>query len=267
MTDTRLPSALRASGIYFTPTFRGSKSSPFSGEDWKNGGEWKPELDELFAGKFDLMVQLHKSGLVVFDADVKSKTDWVTGADGIAGLNTVITGNGKDDLKKWLADNGLALPPTLAVGTSGRPDGSHLPGWHLYYRQNPKWPIRFDTSLTKNLEVKPGWVRYWSDFTILADAEIAELPEEIARAVFSPARSAGSINRKTRLSWKDLSTIAGRNDFFALVKATWMKKELGTGTEEEIDEALRAFNRALQDPLSEEELNSTVCNGRKGWHK
>lgn len=265
--ENYLPAALRNPSIYYTPTFRGSKASPFSGDAWKNGAAWSPELDELFASTYDLMVQLHRSSLVVFDCDVKAKTDYIRQPDGSAMLGTVITGDGKHDLRKWLADNGITLPPTLIVETPGRPDGSHLPGWHLYYRQNPRWPIRRDVSKTPNFEVKPYWVRYWSDFRILADIEIAELPEDIAMAIFTPAASARGVQRgDRRLDWKELSTISGLNDFYALVKATWMKKhELSDGDEDEIDQAIRAFNAALKNPMDEERLNSTVC--RKGWVK
>jgi len=95
------------------------------------GEPWSPQIDRhiaRFGGEY-----LPDPGILCADCDVTLAVDGSVWLDGV----------------RWLADAGLAvgeildLTQLLAVPTPGDPDRRHGPGWHLWAKQDPDYPIRF----------------------------------------------------------------------------------------------------------------------------
>lgn len=268
---------------------RADKSAFVKDEAWQNGFTWA-QIVEGFQNQewpgwtlHDLGVRLDRSGLVVIDADVVPVKEGETPRPGCAVLHegplqfeltepgraqvrTVVPfHDGRAELRELVAD-GLELPRTLVMKSAGRPDGSHLPGLHIYYRQNPEWVVRPGV-LSPHVEVKAsGIARVTTDFEILEDAPIATLPRELAQAV-RPAegrarhgggRGGGGHAPGTFGAYAQ----AGVNNALTAIKgqivnSTWW-------TEDQADQAVRLLNSLLADPISESRLESTVLRA-KGW--
>lgn len=214
-------------------------------------------------GYRDIGVRLELSGLVVIDADVVQALLGER-ADVRHGLATYY--DGRRELKQWLTENGVELPPTLTVKSAGRKDGSHLPGWQLYYRQNPGWYVR-PAQLTPHVEVKAnGICRYTPAFEILRNDLIAELPLEVAKKLASVSqvtrrgpRVGGSGTSGRSLA--DLQ-VAGEND--ALIKLKGFMVGTGIWTEEQANRVIEFADSVLDDPMGEARLRDTVLR-MKGW--
>ena len=95
----------------------------------RQGFEWSPQVDyhvgrrgaELLGGEF-----------LCVDADQHLAVDGSVWLDGL----------------RWLADKGAAagelldITAFIAVRTPGNPDRGHAPGWHLWCRPDPEYPVR-----------------------------------------------------------------------------------------------------------------------------
>ncbi|MGV9243582.1 bifunctional DNA primase/polymerase [Streptomyces sp. NPDC003710] len=210
-------------------------------------------------------VRLELSGLVVIDADVVMASTDMRGDD-MVHHGPAMYHDGRGELGRWLAAMGIKLPPTLTVKSAGREDGTHLPGWQLYYRQNPGWYVR-PGQLTPHVEVKAnGICRYTDKFEILRDELIAELPLEVAKALASVSQVP---RRGSRVSGSgaggrglaDLQ-VAGEND--ALIRLKGFMVGTGIWTEEQANEVLKFADSVLDDPMGEARLRDTVLRV-KGW--
>jgi len=94
------------------------------------GLPWTPGLDAHIRRRGGEL--LGGGTLIVVDIDTPAA------ADGTAVVNAT----------RWLADRALEagalldLSAAVSVRTPGHPDRGHLPGWHLWYRADPAWPVR-----------------------------------------------------------------------------------------------------------------------------
>lgn len=186
----------------FVP-IRANRSSYVSGEAWQTGFTWPEIMAGAAASTWtdrdgspwdgaNLGVRLNRSGLVVVDADVVLLGYGETGVQGCevhhgpAGI--ALYADGRSELLAALRALRLNLPRSLTLKSAGRPDGSHLPGRHIYYRQNPDHPVCRDGVLAPHVEIKATVLaRVTNEFELLVDAPIAVLPGEVARAI-QPAR-------------------------------------------------------------------------------
>jgi len=174
------------------------------------GEPWSPQIDRhiaRFGGEY-----LPDPGILCADCDVTLAVDGSVWLDGV----------------RWLADAGLAvgeildLTQFLAVPTPGDPDRRHGPGWHLWAKQDPDYPIRFGAlSRCPAVEIKrrctapgsPGYrPRHVPDQLSTIPrwiAELAEPPREPA-----PTRQGGGLgNTRNRLEGiLDRLTDAGPGD-------------------------------------------------------
>lgn len=223
----------------------GSKAAKVSGDAWREGLSWNEELAAGFIRReHDLGIRLDKSDLVVFDADVK-------GLFGIA--------DGREELLEWAATRVLDWEPTLIIETSGRIDGTHVPGgWHVYYKQNSRWKIQQNIKLTDNCEVLVrGITRFTPDFRVLRDLPIAELPYEWARRLQSlppPGRRYGKRD-------ENFAEIGVNN---ALTALKGLLVGNGAWSESQADDVVRYANNRLDHPMDEKRLDDTVLRP-KGW--
>jgi hypothetical protein len=216
-------------------------------------------------GYREVGVRLELSGLVVIDADV------VQGAMGDRGDDVVHHGpkayhDGRRELTRWLTQNNVKLPPTLTVKSAGRSDGSHLPGWQLYYRQNPGWFVR-PAQLTPHVEVKAnGICRYTPKFEVLRDELIAELPLEVAKVLASTGQGSrrGARTGLSATGGRSLADlqVAGEND--ALIRLKGFMVGTGIWTEDQANQVIRFADSVLDDPMGEARLRDTVLR-EKGW--
>jgi len=123
---------------------------------------------------------------------------------------------------RWLSDRateaGEILDPsaTVAVRTPGHPDSRHLPGWHLWYREDPDRPVRMGPfKRCRAVEIKsrgtcpgsPGYeVRH-------APAELPVLPRWLAdlagrpRAPMAGPAQGGTVSAAS--VWKRLHGVIG----------------------------------------------------------
>lgn len=211
-------------------------------------------------------VRLELSGLVVLDADVVHVQLGEVTADLVRHETAGVYHDGRRELKRWLSEHEVKLPPTLTVKSAGRPDGSHLPGWQLYYRQNPAWWVS-PAQLTEHVEVKAnGICRYTDKFEVLHDTVIAELPLEVAKALTNIRRGGG---RGARVGGSgaggrglaDLQ-VAGEND--ALIRLKGFMVGCGIWTEDQANRVIEFADSVLDDPMGEARLRGTVLR-EKGW--
>lgn len=277
-----IPAQLRADGIRFVPLFRGTKGALFDGDRWQAGAPYNPILDEFLAGRGgipdarqqhkggpnpnygqpvyggDIGVRLAPSQLVVLDADVVRRVD-LTVTDGVGRQQTGYE-DGRAQLQPWLDRNGLVLPRTLMLKSPGREDGSHLPGWHLVYRQNPTWPVLRDARLDTALEVKvQGIVRITDKSEVIKDVPIATLPEEVARKIQEtpPRQKRGFRNGE---GW----VAQGYNNTLTHVKGVLLGlPQLGLD-EDRVNKVITYINQLVDDPETDDRLATTVLK-QKGW--
>ncbi len=251
------------------PLFKGLKSSQGKWDDvtmriselLERSAEFEP---------YDIGIRPDLSGLVVLDADVvRKRSTNISPSERACGTKFLeYYEDGTQELLAWAAAHKLEIPPTLMVRSAGRPDGSHLPGWHLYYKQCPDWKIAKDLSLTPHCQVKAGKgiVRFSPHYEILRDLPVIELPEDWAQAIQSfepPKISSWRGAAATAAADGDWASRAGGlNDLYTKIKGAWLK--MGLGTETEVNDALLAFNDAIADPMDKDRLNSTVLRN-KGW--
>lgn len=174
-----VPEPLR--GARFVPLVRGQKAARVRGDAWRAGASWEPDTDAYLRSEGDLGVRLEASSppLLVVDADVVVHSDLT--ASGV-----------RDRYEDGRAQVlGLLTPtePTLVLQSPGRPDGSHLPGWHLYYHLGAApggVTVRQNVRLASALEVKVnGITRLTPDMTVLRDHPVAPAPEPLLAAVAS----------------------------------------------------------------------------------
>jgi hypothetical protein len=137
----------------------------------RQGVAWSPSVDAHTARRGSEL--LGGSEFVGLDCDTTLAVDGTVWLDGF----------------RWLADAGMAIGQILditafvAVGTPGNPGRGHGPGWHLWCRADPDYPVRFGPlKRCAAVEIKnrctcpgsPGYV-VWS-----APAELPVLPRWIA---------------------------------------------------------------------------------------
>jgi hypothetical protein len=121
------PGAFRAAGLPVPANPAQQNAYQLSG---RQGNPWSPAIDrhigrrggELLGGGMFLLV----------DIDVPAAVDGTPLADPL----------------RWLCDRAveagefLDLRAALAIATPGHPDQHHLPGWHLWFRADPGYPVR-----------------------------------------------------------------------------------------------------------------------------
>ena len=96
----------------------------------RRGLPWTPGLDGQIRRRGGEL--LGHGALILIDIDTPAAAD-----------GTPLT-----DALRWLADRAvqagglLDLSATVSVRTPGHPDSWHLPGWHLWYRADPRHPVR-----------------------------------------------------------------------------------------------------------------------------
>jgi len=96
----------------------------------RRGLPWTPGLDGQIRRRGGEL--LGHGALILVDIDTPAAAD-----------GTPLT-----DALRWLADRAvqagglLDLSATVSVRTPGHPDSWHLPGWHLWYRADPRHPVR-----------------------------------------------------------------------------------------------------------------------------
>ena len=96
----------------------------------RRGLPWTPGLDGQIRRRGGEL--LGHGALILVDIDTPAAAD-----------GTPLT-----DALRWLADRAveagglLDLSATVSVRTPGHPDSGHLPGWHLWYRADPRHPVR-----------------------------------------------------------------------------------------------------------------------------
>ena len=97
---------------------------------WRRGLPWTPGLDGHIRRRGGEL--LGHAALILVDIDTPAAAD-----------GTPLT-----DALRWLADRAveagglLDLSATVSVRTPGHADSWHLPGWHLWYRADPRHPVR-----------------------------------------------------------------------------------------------------------------------------
>lgn len=278
---TALPAQFRDPACRFVPLHRGKKSSyltkatvgtaasPMSrttGVGWEDGLPYDSSLDESFRNRWDIGVRLEKCGpygmgLLVIDADVVRRDDTVIGEN--SAIMRSYWEDGRVQLNNWCADNGVQLPPTLMLQTAGRDDSTHKPGWHLYYRQCPTWPVLRNCNLTPACEIKvKGITRLTPTMGVLRDLPIATMPEDLARRL-EPVSALPSYGRHARTGARNVYVEQGYNSALFLLKS-WI---LGQGywwSEEQANEIVRFANSILSDPLDAQRLENTVLK-HKDW--
>jgi hypothetical protein len=95
----------------------------------RQGLPWTPGLDDHIRRRGGEL--LPHGRLILVDIDA------LAAVDGTPMVNAL----------RWLADRAveagglLDLSATVSVRTPGHPDSGHLPGWHLWYRADPAWPV------------------------------------------------------------------------------------------------------------------------------
>ena len=96
----------------------------------RQGLPWTPGLDAHIRRRGGEL--LGHGRLILVDIDTPAAADGTPMADPL----------------RWLADRAveagalLDLSAAVSVRTPGHPDRGHLPGWHLWYRADPAWPVR-----------------------------------------------------------------------------------------------------------------------------
>jgi len=233
------------------PLYRNSKASYVKGEQWQTGAA----LDDsapILAGECDLGWRLEKSSLVIVDMDVV--TAWLGNP-----ARLQVAEDGRENFRRWLTAQRLFFPDTFAVTSPGRQDKSHLPGVHLYYWQNPAWHVLYNLHPTRACEIlSTGILRFTCESQVRNTADIAVLPEATARALCTKDH----IKENEGLGY--LSKIAGLNGYYAHIKGVWVKA--GLGSEDEFDRAIMEFNRAIDSPMDEQRLQTTVAR-HKEWKR
>lgn len=189
-----VPEALRGAGLRYVPLYRGSKASPVSGEPWKAGAPWEEALDVWLRERGDLGLRLEVSSppLLVLDADVVVRPELTP-----QGVRDVVD-DGRVEAVGWLELGG----PTLVLESPGRPDGSHLPGWHAVYsllpdgggRSDPAWGRLRNMRLGSALEAKVnGIVRLTPASAVLRALPVAPVTPELMDAVREVAERRRSV--------------------------------------------------------------------------
>jgi len=96
----------------------------------RRGLPWSPGIDAHVRRRGAEL--LGHGGLVLVDVDIPAAVDGTPLVDSL----------------RWLSDRAVEageipdLSATLAVRTPGHPRSGHLPGWHLWYRPDPRRPVR-----------------------------------------------------------------------------------------------------------------------------
>lgn len=263
----------------YVPLHRGTKIPLVKDEWWQHGLPYADILGDFFAGTGsipdmasktapgvpvrggDIGVRLERSGLLVIDADVKRHLDAIVGEAGA--LMRTWYEDGRQQFLDWHENLPMDLPPTFTVESAGRPDGDHLPGWHLYYRQCPTWPVRHPFNLASQVELKVnGIVRYTDTMTVMRDLRIAEMPEQIARLLqpVTPRVPYAQYTERTE-GGPDFKTL-GLNNALTGFKGYLMRT--GLYSQEEANEVVRFANRVLADPIPSHRLENTVLK-EKYW--
>lgn len=196
-------------------------------------------------------MRLDKSGLIVIDCD--------TVPEQVVESNraTWRVVNGYEEFWSWLA--GYQLCATLITSSPGRADGSHMPGWHLWFRQNENWKVIKPVKVAAHVDIKvSGIVRYTDQSHIGTDAPIATLPLELAKA-FQPEESLSLLSQRSSRLGEYAKE--GVNNALTALKGllcnSWW-------TEEQANEVARYANQLLDDPMDAGRLERTVLR-EKGW--
>jgi bifunctional DNA primase/polymerase-like protein len=260
-----LPSQFSDPAFQFTPLLRGNLRSPWTGDKWRNdwmdydGAAW------WLAERGDIGVRLGPSGLVVIDCD--RVVGWLPAAGGRE-MRKGLTVDGEAALRAWLTRHKAELPPTFAERSPGRPDGSHEPGIHYWFRQNPDYPVHSTGDMSAR-NGRAGWevkadylVRFTSDSEVVCDAPVAGVPLALAKLIWPGDKSkrrgsAGGFRQSARNG-----EVNGLNDFYTKIKGMFIG--YGLGSPEEADAAIDAFNQALNEPMARRRLEDTVLRD-KGW--
>lgn len=252
-----LPWQFRDPAFRFVPLYRGRKASYVSKAAWKAGGHWSPDLDEFFEHTGDIGVRLEPSRLVVIDADVVA--EFVsTGATTM----TMRRFDGREEIMSWALARGLEWAPTLVLETSGRPDGSHEPGLHFYYRQNERWAVLSNKAPAPHCQVLAERIaRITPDFMVLRDLPIAALPYEWARALQLETAALPRHVPDGRDGDPEFAML-GVNCALTSVKGTLLRN--GSWSESQANAAVMYINSLLDSPMDERRLEATVLQA-KNW--
>lgn len=271
------------------PLFPDSKSSWVRGATWR-GGLTSPQLTRFVeevgdlsrdtftdvpiedlawlqrpgAGSaFDLGYHLTSDRRVVVDADVvRVRHPGRPGEDPWESYE-----DGRQELVQLQRDLAYPLPPTLVLKTSGRPDGSHLPGRHYVFNQHPDLPVRArQGKVTPHCEALTAYIRVSRRVTVIRDLPIATLPLKWAAILnqFSSSQPRSVTAGDSPVDWAGMQSdawMAGLNNALTKVKGMLMHHGL---SEDAANDGVEYLNSLFDDPISGERLAGTVLK-RKGW--
>lgn len=260
-----LPTALASPQHRFVPLYRGSKGSTLKGEAWKAGVPFDQKLHEYLSKVGDIGVRLDacEPPLVVLDCDVKRQTDYVT--TGNQGTVQTRYEDGTAQLMAWCEENEVQLPPTLWLQSPGREDGSHQPGWHIYYRQNPEWRIRHDPRIAACVDVKfSGIVRITDRTEVMRDLPIAELPLDIAQKLYTPKMLGDHVSGRTSTRTLNDWMSEGYNNTLTYIKGILSGSHTLALDEERVNDIIRYINSKVDHPEQDHVLEQSVLR-EKGW--